>query len=95
MMRGHVIKTRITAVTILALASITGALADPPDGDNDSINATNSTTLRLTLHAFIDYHQRFPYTSGSTDTRNILNLADEDPNNSGHILDVYKNAPLA
>lgn len=33
-----------------------------------------------------------PTRRGATDTWNILNLADEDPNNSGNILDVYKNA---
>ena len=60
------------------------APADPPDGYYDPVDAT--------LHAVIDDHQRFPYTSGNTDTWDILNLADEDPNNSGNILDVYKNA---
>lgn len=48
--------------------------------------------LRLALHEIIDDHTRFPYTSSATDCWDILNDADEDPNNSAHILDVYKNA---
>ena len=56
--------------------------ADPPSGDYDSVDATNSATLRLTLHAVIDDHQRFPYTSGLTDTWDILELADQDPNDA-------------
>ncbi len=85
-------KTRITAVTFLALASTAVTFADPPEGYYDTVDATDATALRLTLHGVIDDHQRFPYTSGSTDTWDILKLADEDPNDSAHILDVYKNA---
>ena len=68
------------------------AAADPPPGYYDSVDTTNGTTLRATLHPVIDDHTRFPYTSSATDTWNILELADEDPNNAGNILDVYKNA---
>ena len=67
-------------------------LADPPDDYYDAVNATNATTLRTTLHAVIDDHERFVYTNGTPNTWDILNLADEDPNNSGNILDVYRNA---
>ena len=49
-------------------------------------------TLRATLHEVIDDHTRYPYTSSATDTWDILDLADEDPNDSSRILDVYKNA---
>ena len=83
---------RIAASVALLLCLPFVALADPPDGYYDVIDATNSTTLRTTLHTVIDDHERFPYTSSSTDTWDILNLADEDPNNSGNILDVYRNA---
>ena len=78
------------AGVLLLLAPI--ALAAPPAGYYDSVDTNNSTTLRDTLHAVIDDHTRFPYTASSTDTWNILNLADEDPNNSNNILDLYKNA---
>ena len=61
-------------------------------GYYDTVDASNASTLQMTLHEIIDDHTRFPYTSGSTDTWNILNLADQDPNNPSNILDVYKNA---
>jgi len=57
-----------------------------------SVNASNTAILRTTLHNTIDDHQWFPYTSGSTDTWDILDSADEDPNDPAKILDVYKNA---
>ncbi len=91
MLRPH----RIWIVLILLsgwLGLPLAAPADPPDGYYDSVDSTDPVALRTTLHQVIDDHQRFPYTSGSTDTWDILNLADEDPNDSGNILDVYRNA---
>lgn len=58
-------------------------------------DATNGATLRTTLNAIIDDHVRFPYTSSSTDTWDILDLADEDPANPTRVLDVYKNESYA
>ena len=84
--------THKIAASVALLWCLPPAFADPPDGYYDSVDATNSTTLRTSLHAVIDDHLRFPYTSGSTDTWDILNLADEDPNDAGNILDVYRNA---
>ncbi len=84
------------AVLILAISLLPGkALSDPPPGYYDSVDTSSVEALRLTLHEVIDDHQRFPYSSSSTDTWNILEAADEDPNNSGNILDVYKNASYA
>ncbi|MCZ6654090.1 MAG: endonuclease [Planctomycetota bacterium] len=83
---------RIAAPVALLLCISSATLADPPPDYYDSVDASNSTTLRVTLHEAIDDHQRFPYTSSSTDTWDILNQADSDPNDSGNILDVYRNA---
>ncbi|MCG8404944.1 MAG: endonuclease [Phycisphaerales bacterium] len=69
--------------------------ADPPPGYYDSVDATDASTLRATLHNVIDDHTRFPYTSSSTDTWNILELAQQDPNNSSNIIDVYRNRSYA
>ncbi len=80
------------ALTILCLSG--HALAGPPDGYYDTVDAANSTTLRTTLHAVIDDHTEYPYSSSNTDTWDILELADEDPNNSGNILDVYRNRSI-
>ncbi len=66
--------------------------ADPPPGYYFSVDTSSTTTLRQTLHEVIDDHTRFPYTSTATDTWDILEPADEDPDNSSNIIDVYKNA---
>jgi len=68
-----------------------GALADPPVGYYDSVDYTDAETIRSTLHDIIDGHIKIPYTSSSTDTWNVLERADQDPNNSSRIIDVYKN----
>lgn len=60
-----------------------------------AVDDVSAVTLRTTLNAAIDDHLRFPYSSGSTDTWDILELADEDPNDSGRILTVYKNSSEA
>lgn len=72
--------------TVFTTASVPGG--DYYGGADDS----SAGALRASLHAIIDDHQRYPYTSSSTDTWDILEFADEDPNNPGRILDVYRNA---
>ena len=74
-----------------ALVLCTVGLAQIPSGYYDSVDATDATTLRATLHEVIDDHQRFPYTSSSTDTWDILELAQENPSNSNQIIDIYRN----
>ena len=67
--------------------------AEPPPGYYDPVDPSNPQLLRSTLHDVIDDHDRFPYTSsGTTDTWDILEMADEDPDDPGLILDLYKNA---
>ena len=84
-------KLWILACAALLLGAVP-ALAQPPAGYYDTVDDTNGTTLRLTLHDVIDDHTRFPYTASTTDTWDIVNLADEDPNNTGNIIDIYRNA---
>jgi len=55
------------------------------------LDTTSQETLRTSLHELIDDHLRFPYTASSTDTWNVLEQADQDPNSINHILDVYGN----
>ena len=57
-----------------------------------SVNTSSASAMRSSLHALIDDHQRFPYSSSATDTWDVLEFADEDPLNPGRILDVYRNA---
>lgn len=56
------------------------------------VDLTDGSTLRASLHQIIDDHTRFPYSSSDTDTWDILELADEDPNNPSNVLTIYKNS---
>jgi endonuclease I len=76
-------------VTVALLPGMVSA-AIPP-GYYDTVNTTTPALMRTTLHEAIDDHTRFPYTASTTDTWDILNLADQDPANSANILDCYKN----
>jgi endonuclease I len=82
---------------VLAAAAATAATlhAQPPPSYYTSVVATTPALLRSTLHAVIDDHVRIPYTASSTDTWNVLELADQAPGSTTHILDLYKNALYA
>ncbi len=56
-----------------------------------TVDLTNQAATRQSIHDVIDDHTRFPYTDSSTDTWNIINFADEDPNEDKNILDLYRN----
>jgi endonuclease I len=77
------------------LATSTSLLAQPPQGYYATVNTTTPALLRSTLHAVIDDHTRIPYTASTTDTWNVLELADQAPSSSSQILDLYKNALYA
>jgi|GEM_PF-1422480 len=84
----------ISSVVLIGLISLFFGLsfADIPPGYYDSVDTSSAAALRLSLHLIIDDHVKFPYTADTTDTWDILELADEDPLDSAYILDVYKNA---
>jgi endonuclease I len=84
---------RLAAATLLALTAT--AAGQAPANYYSTVVTANAAQLRATLHAVIDDHQRFPYTSGGTDTWDILEDADQDPGNASRILDVYRNASYA
>gem|GEM_PF-6876007 len=65
--------------------------AAPPPAYYSTVDTSTPATLRATLHAVIDDHVRFPYSSTSTDTWDILNDADENPADPSTVLDLYKN----
>ncbi len=56
-----------------------------------NVDASNATVLRATLHETIDDHTRYPYSSSSTDTWDILSEADRDPADPAKVWMVYKN----
>ncbi|MCB1181902.1 endonuclease [bacterium] len=82
------------ALLVFTALMVTGvvALADAPAGYYDTVDASNALNLRSTLHDVIDDHTKIPYTATSTDTWDVLEAADEDPNDSSRILDLYLNA---
>jgi endonuclease I len=62
-----------------------------PTGYYSHVNTSSASQLRCSLHETIKGHTAYPYSGGTTNTWTILEIADEDPNNSGRILDAYKN----
>jgi len=83
--------TRMYALSV-ALFFSASTYADIPSGYYNTVNTSSASALKASLHEIIDDHQRFPYTSSSTDTWDILESADQDPNNASNVIDVYKNA---
>ena len=91
---------RILALLILAFctpaaSACSFAPCPIPESFSDYYDAMipwSSETLRQTLHETIDDHTRFPYTSFDTDTWDVLEQADEDPNNSANVIAIYRNA---
>ncbi len=85
---------RITS-TYAAVTPTLGMInASCPLGDYyANVIDTSAAQLRTTLHDTIDDHQWYPYSSGATDTWDILDMADENPADNQTILDVYRNAP--
>ncbi|WP_126967837.1 MULTISPECIES: endonuclease [Xanthomonas] len=59
------------------------------------VNTANASQLRCSLHTVIKGHTAYPYSGSGTSTWTILEMADEDPNNSGRILDAYRNRSYA
>lgn len=57
-----------------------------------NVDESSGTNMRNSLHILIDDHIKFPYTSDLTDTWDIINLADQDPNNAANVITIYKNA---
>ncbi len=52
-------------------------------------NGKSSDNLKEALHQIISNHSVFPYTSSSTDTWDILQLSDQDPENHENMILVY------
>ncbi len=61
------------------------------------VNTSSASQLRCSLHQTIRGHTVYPYSgsAGTTSVWSILEIADEDPNNSGRVLDVYRNHSYA
>jgi endonuclease I len=67
-------------------------IADALSGYYQHVNTSSADQLRCSLHATIKGHTAYPYSSSTgTSTWTILEIADEDPVDSGYVLDVYRN----
>ncbi|WP_206208738.1 hypothetical protein, partial [Vogesella mureinivorans] len=55
------------------------------------VNTSSPEQLRCSLHATIRGHTAFPYSGAGTSTWTILELAEEDPNDTTRIIDAYRN----
>lgn len=82
----------IVTVGLLLIAFSGPALADAPAGYYAAVDTSNQVNMRQTVNAVIDDHTKITYTSASLDTWDVLEVADQDPNDSSRILDVYLNA---
>ena len=60
-----------------------------PQGYYDQANNLSSDELKEALHQIISNHIIFPYTSNSTDTWDILQESDQDPNENNNMILVY------
>jgi len=77
---------------IAGMLSASTVHAKAPADYYNTVDTSSPATLKSSLHEIIDDHTRYPYTSSSTDTWDILELADQDPDNPSNVIDVYKNA---
>ncbi len=61
------------------------------------VNTSSPSQLRCSLNQTIRGHTVYPYSgsAGTTSVWSILEIADEDPNNSTKVLDVYRNHSYA
>ena len=77
---------------LIASAPVAGQCPDP-SVYYAGVDASSRAALIEDLHDLIDDHTRVMYdSSASTDTWDVLEAAEEDPVDSGWILDIYKNA---
>lgn len=91
----HVAIRAYTSFSGVSLTPSFDTASAPPTGYYSGVQTGSASALRASLHALIDDHTRIPYTASTTDTWDVLNQAEQDPLNSGRILDIYKNASYA
>jgi len=85
---------RIESIALLICSTFAvGQLAAEPEaGYYDTVDLSSSQGMRNSLHEIIDDHTRFPYTSAFTDTWDVLEIADENPDATSEIITIYRNA---
>ena len=61
------------------------------DAYYSSVDTSSPSNLRCSIHKTIRGHKVYPYSGSSTNTWDLLERADEDPNNPQRVLDAYRN----
>jgi endonuclease I len=79
-------------VVIFALLSAVFSLPRADADYYDGVDKSTPQAMRDSLHEIIDDHTRFPYTSDTTDTWDVLEIADEDQDKPDNIITIYRNA---
>lgn len=82
---------------LIALLFCTVCVVSPASSDQeppyyDDVDQSSPQALRDSLHQIIDDHTRFPYTSTAADTWDVLEIADENQDNSSQVITIYRNA---
>ena len=81
----------IRTVVLVVLLSFVFSPAWSVSGYYDTVDNSSPQAMRDSLHEIIDDHTRFPYTSSNTDTWDVLEIADENQDNSNNIITIYRN----
>jgi endonuclease I len=74
-----------------ANVAVTFSVANALAGYWSKVNTSSASQLRCSIHATIRDHTVYPYSASTTDTWDVLEIADEDPASATRILDVYRN----
>ena len=82
----------IRPVVLVALLSFVFSSVRADSEYYATVDKSTPQAMRDSLHQIIDDHTRFPYTSSTTDTWDVLEIADEDQDNSNNIITIYRNA---
>ena len=87
-------KTSICNTSVALLLGVFSGATSATDSTNyyQNIDGSTSVSLKQSLHTIIKDHTKIPYTSSKTDTWDILEKADENPDNISQVVDVYKNS---
>jgi len=76
-------------LAVFALLVWNVVMGQIPAGYYDDASGLQGEELKAALHSIVKNHTKYPYTSSSIDTWDILKEADEDPNNSSNVLLIY------
>ncbi len=87
---------RLYSAITAAILMVSSTMAAPPPGYYDSANGLSGEALKSALHDIVKNHTVIPYSSSSKlDTRDALEVLDEDPGNPANIQPYYRLSPMA